>query len=219
MATIALAGATGLIGRALVDLLGDHELYLPCRQPGRPHSQHHWLPTDFDRLDELTLPNNIDQAFCCLGTTRRQAGSAAAFRHVDLDYVLAFARLVWRHGCRRLVVVSSLGANAHAPSLYLKTKGEMEQALQTYAWEQLIIVRPAMLLGERSTPRRSEQLSQLIYPLIAPLLRGRLARYRAIEAEQVARAMLMLSNESGVQIVENERLHQCVQVRSEEITR
>jgi hypothetical protein len=95
----------------------------------------------------------------------------------------------------------------------------MEQALQTYAWEQLIIVRPAMLLGERSTPRRSEQLSQLIYPLIAPLLRGRLARYRAIEAEQVARAMLMLSNESGVQIVENERLHQCVQVRSEEITR
>lgn len=216
---VLLAGATGLIGRALLEQLTSHELYLPCRRPGEPAAHRHWLPLDFQQLDELTLPGRVDQAFCALGTTRQQAGSAAAFRQVDFDYILAFGRLAQRHGCQRLVVVSSLGASARSPSLYLKTKGEMEQALLAQAWPHLTIVRPAMLLGGRSTPRRSEQLSQLIYPLVEPLLRGRLARYRAIEAEQVARAMLRLARENGVQIVENERLHQCSDLLSEEIAR
>ena len=69
--------------------------------------------------------------------------------------------------------------------------------------------RPAMLRGDRQSPRRSEQFFQAIYPLLKPLLVGRLRRWRAIEAGQVARAMIALSRQpAGCEVVENERLLQ-----------
>ena len=203
MSRILIAGATGLIGRELVrQLPAEHELTLLCRRPGSPHPTHYWLA-------EVNLPEPVDLAFCCLGTTRKEAGSAEAFRRVDLDYVLAFAELARRHGCQQLVVVSSLGANPHSPALYPRTKGEMEQALLAQSWPRLAIVRPAMLLGDRQPPRRSEQFFQAVYPLLKPLLVGRLRRWRAIEAGQVARAMIALSRQpAGCEVVENERLLQ-----------
>ncbi|GAB5991970.1 NAD(P)H-binding protein [Aeromonas enteropelogenes] len=206
MSRILIAGASGLIGRELVKQMPvEHELTLLCRKP--EEAPHHWLPVDFDKLAEVALPQPVDLAFCALGTTRKVAGSAEAFRRVDLDYVLAFANLARRHGCQRLVVVSSLGANPDSPALYPRTKGQMEQALLALPWQRLAIVRPAMLLGHRSPPRLSEQCFQAIYPLFRPLLRGRLTRWRAIEAHQVAHAMLMLARQpAGIEIVENERL-------------
>ncbi|MFM5322867.1 NAD(P)H-binding protein [Aeromonas veronii] len=206
MSRILIAGASGLIGRELVQQLpAEHELTLLCRKPGK--EAHHWLPVNFDDLASVTLSRPVDIAFCALGTTRREAGSAEAFRRVDLDYVIAFADLARRHGCQRLIVVSSMGANASSPALYPRTKGEMEQALLAQSWPRLAIVRPAMLLGDRQPPRRSEQIFQTIYPLFRPLLVGKFARWRAIEASQVARAMIALSKlPAGCEIVENEQL-------------
>ncbi|MFB2873704.1 NAD(P)H-binding protein [Aeromonas jandaei] len=206
MSRILIAGASGLIGRELIKQLpAEHELTLLCRKPGK--EAHHWLPVDFDDLASVTLPRPVDIAFCALGTTRKEAGSAEAFRRVDLDYVIAFAELAHRHGCQRLIVVSSMGASASSPALYPRTKGEMEQALLAQSWPRLAIVRPAMLLGNRQPPRRSEQIFQTIYPLFRPLLVGKLARWRAIEASQVAHAMITLSRQpAGCEIVENEQL-------------
>ncbi|XEI34110.1 NAD(P)H-binding protein [Aeromonas veronii] len=206
MSRILIAGASGLIGRELVQQLpAELELTLLCRKPGK--EAHHWLPVNFDDLASVTLSRPVDIAFCALGTTRKEAGSAEAFRRVDLDYVLAFAELARRHGCQRLIVVSSMGANASSPVLYPRTKGEMEQALLAQSWPRLAIVRPAMLLGDRQPPRLSEQIFQTIYPLFRPLLVGKLARWRAIEARQVAHAMIVLSTlPAGCEIVENEQL-------------
>ncbi len=122
--------------------------------------------------------------------------------------MLAFAELARRHGCQRLVVVSSLGPT-RTPRPLSAHQGEMEQALLAQFWPRLAIVRPAMLLGDRQPPRRSEQFFQAIYPLLKPLLVGRLRRWRAIEAGQVARAMIALSRQpAGCEVVENERLLQ-----------
>jgi uncharacterized protein YbjT (DUF2867 family) len=208
MSQILIAGASGLIGTALVRQLDPaHSLTLLCRKAGAPQPRHHWLPADFEQLADLDLPSPVDIAFCCLGTTRKQAGSDDAFRRVDHDYVLAFAKLARRHGCQRLIVVSSLGANPRSPALYPRTKGQMEQALLAQSWQRLAIVRPAMLLGNRQPPRRSEQFFQALYPLLRPLLIGKLRRWRAIDARQVAHTMIVLGQqESGVEVVENERL-------------
>ena len=206
MSRILIAGASGLIGRELIKQLpAEHELTLLCRKPGK--EAHHWLPVDFDDLASVPLPRPVDIAFCALGTTRKEAGSSEAFRRVDLDYVIAFAELARRHSCQRLIVVSSMGASASSPALYPRTKGEMEQALLAQSWPRLAIVRPAMLLGDRQPPRRSEQIFQAIYPLFRPLLVGKFARWRAIEASQVAHAMITLSRQpAGCEIVENEQL-------------
>jgi uncharacterized protein YbjT (DUF2867 family) len=83
----------------------------------------------------------------------------------------------------------------------------MEQALLAQSWPRLAIVRPAMLLGNRQPPRLSEQCFQAVYPLLRPLLVGKLRRWRAIGASQVAHAMIVLSQqEHGIELVENERL-------------
>ena len=208
MSQILIAGASGLIGRELLRQLAPaHSLTLLCRKAGTSQPRHHWLPADFEQLADLDLPSPVDIAFCCLGTTRKQAGSDDAFRRVDHDYVLAFAKLARRHGCQRLIVVSSLGANPRSPTLYPRTKGQMEQALLAQSWPRLAIVRPAMLLGNRQPPRRSEQFFQALYPLLRPLLIGKLRRWRAIDASQVAHAMIVLSQqEHGIELVENERL-------------
>lgn len=208
MSQTLIAGASGLIGRELLRQLDPaHSLTLLCRKAGAPRPRHHWLPADFEQLADLDLPNPVDIAFCCLGTTRKQAGSDDAFRRVDHDYVLAFAKLARRHGCQRLIVVSSLGANPRSPALYPRTKGQMEQALLAQSWQRLAIVRPAMLLGNRQPPRLSEQCFQAVYPLLRPLLVGKLRRWRAIDAGQVAHAMIVLSQqEHGIELVENERL-------------
>lgn len=86
MSQILIAGATGLVGQALIRQLGtEHQLTLLCRQPGEAAPNRHWLPVDFERLNEVALPGPVDMAFCCLGTTRKDAGSDEAFRRVDHD--------------------------------------------------------------------------------------------------------------------------------------
>ena len=129
-------------------------------------------------------------AYCCLGTTRRAAGSEAAFRAVDHDLVLSFARLAASCGAERLIVVSSVGANRESRNFYLRVKGETERDLMQLSFRALDILQPSLLLGMRPDLRTLELSAQLVLGAIAPLLRGRLARWRPIAADTVAAAML-----------------------------
>ena len=128
-------------------------------------------------------------AFCCLGTTIRDAGGHAAFRAVDLDLVLEFAHLALGCGAQRLVVVSAVGANAASKNFYLRVKGEMEQALEGVNFRALDIMQPSLLLGVRRNPRLLELTAQVAMRLLNPLLLGGASRLRAIPAATVAAAM------------------------------
>ena len=209
MSRILIAGASGLIYRELVrQLPAEHQLTLLCRKPGQPQPARHWLPVNFDMLAEVNLPEPVDLAFCCLGTTRKEAGSV---RRPSPGRSRLCAGLCRAGPPPRLPATGGglePGANPHSPALYPRTKGRWSRHCWQ-SWLRLAIVRPAMLLGDRQPPRRSEQFFQAIYPLLKPLLVGRLRRWRAIEAGQVARAMITLSRQpAGCEVVENERLLQ-----------
>ena len=191
-----LAGATGLIGSALLpELCASHipvHLLLRRAVPGIAATasgarvQTHTV--DFAALP--TLPP-LDDVFICLGTTIAQAGSKAAFRAVDFDAVLAVARAAREAGATRLAVVSSLGADAGSGVFYNRVKGEMEAAVAALGYEQLVIVRPSLLLGDRAVlgqPRRAGE--QWMQRLLKPLGALVPASVRPIEAATVARAML-----------------------------
>ena len=90
-----VAGASGLVGGLLLDALLESPLYREvCSLGRRPlpkqHPQLTQRTVDFARLEGEALPP-ADDAFCCLGTTIKKAGSQEAFRAVDHDAVLAFA--------------------------------------------------------------------------------------------------------------------------------
>lgn len=186
MSRILLTGATGLVGGELLRLLSQDarvsQIYAPSRR-ALPPLEKVISPCDpqlSDALGQLTEP--VDTVFCCLGTTRSEAGSRQAFVHADYTLVVDTALVGRRLGAQHMLVVSALGANAHSPFFYNRVKGEMEQALMAQDWPHLTIARPSMLLGQRTKQRLSESL-------FAPLFRLMPGRWRAIPARDVALAL------------------------------
>ena len=198
MATALIAGASGLVGSHLLEQLlespeYDRVIALGRRPLERTHPKLVPVVADFAALDKTTVDLRCDDAFCCLGSTIKRAGSAENFRAVDHGAVLALAWAARRNGAARFFLVSSLGADASSRFLYNRVKGETEEALQVLGFSTLGIFRPSLLLGPRREFRPGERISAVILWLAEPLLLGRLRPYRAIQAEVVARAMLRCS--------------------------
>jgi uncharacterized protein YbjT (DUF2867 family) len=201
---ILLAGATGLTGEHLLDrLLNEPTVSRVLAPTRRPLAEHPRLENPVGDLTTLlpTLGGQVDIAFCCLGTTIKQAGSQDAFRAVDLDLVVAFGKRARALGARHLLVVSAINANPDSSVFYTRTKGQMEQALEAQDWPQLTLARPSLLIGNRSEQRLAEQLA-------APLAKLIPGKYGAIEACNLARALwrLALEEQSGVRVVESDEL-------------
>ena len=214
-ATALLLGATGLVGGHVLDLLLADPAYrrvtvLTRRPLARMDSKLDQRTADFDRLRDHEISFAVDDVFCCLGTTIAQAGSQEAFRRVDHDYVVEAARLTSEHGARRFCLVSAAGANAKSRIFYNRVKGEAEDAVRALPLEGAVILRPSLLLGERTGHRAGESVAQRVMPALHWMMVGRLRRYRAIHASTVARAMVRLAKERprGVRVVESDEIQQ-----------
>jgi len=204
---VMVAGATGLVGRAVLAVLLADKRYRAVHTLGRraAHAPHprltHHAVADLARLSALPA---VDDVFIALGTTIKLAGSQAAFRAVDHDAVLAIARAAYKAGATRLAVVSSMGADPASRVFYSRVKGETEAALQTIGYATLVIARPSMLAGDRvalaQAPRLGEQVGLALMNLLKPLIPR---NYRPIQAAQVAQAMVqaMAADQGGVQIL------------------
>ena len=201
-------GATGLVGKALVkQLLNDkryHHITLLVRRPlpdslfADPEQKLQVVVTDFDKLDDFQGYFSVDHAYVCLGTTIKQAGSKAAFRKVDFEYVHAAAQCARAQHCQSFVWISSIGANANSSNFYLRVKGELENAiLPMLNLRKPAAVQPSLLLGEREESRPLERLGILLGKLVAPLMIGPLRKYRPVEADTVARNMMALQDFSA----------------------
>ncbi|MFI8582550.1 oxidoreductase [Ectopseudomonas khazarica] len=198
---ILIAGATGLTGEHLLDrLLSEPTVARVLAPTRRPLAAHPHLENPVGELQGLLpqLSGQVDTAFCCLGSTIKQAGSQDAFRAIDHDLILAFARRARELGARHLVVISALGANPNSSVFYNRVKGETEEALKAMGWPQLTIARPSLLLGARHEFRLGERLA-------APLLRWLPGKYRGIDACALARALwrLALEEEDGIRVIES----------------
>lgn len=185
-----LAGATGLVGGLVLDLVPDAIPVSRRPIPGRPG-----VVADFDDLPPLP-PARV--AVCALGTTRAKAGSDEAFRAVDHDAVLAFAAAAQAAGADHFILVSSAGANRHARLLYPRTKGEVEAALAAMGFTRLDILQPGLLIGPRDHRRPVEAILQRAAPLLDPLLPS---GWRSLPATTVARAIVALAALSGSGVV------------------
>jgi uncharacterized protein YbjT (DUF2867 family) len=190
-----VAGGSGLVGGRLLPLLLNGGTYarvyaLSRRALPMDHPRLANRVVRFDAPLDAQLKGLVCQdAYCCLGTTMREAGSPEAFRAVDHDLVLDFARLAQKAGTERLVVVSSVGANRESRNFYLRVKGEMERALEALGLRALDFMQPSLLLGARRHGRLFELGAQALMWAARPLFLGSAMRYRAIEADTVAAAM------------------------------
>ena len=210
--TALIAGASGLVGGHLLQRLLDAETWDRVVSLGRrtldlDHPKLDQRLADFDHLGAIGFPES-DDAFCCLGTTIKKAGSEEAFRRVDFDYVLDVARRAREHGATQFLVVSALGADAGSRLFYNRLKGEMEEAVAALDFESVQIVRPSLLLGERGVNRPKEQFAELFSKPLRPFLSGPLRKYRPIHADVVAAALVNAAQQGrpGVRIFESDQL-------------
>lgn len=210
MAHVLILGATGLVGgetlqRALKEPRVEWVI-APTRRalPSDPKLRNP-VATKLDALLPEAAAWAVDAIICALGTTMKKAGSKEAFRHIDCELPLAFARMACRAGANAFALTSSKGASPRSSFFYTRTKGELERDLGEIGFRSLLIVRPGMISGERAESRSAERLALSVATGLSPLLpRG----LRVSRAARIAEVLVegAVAPMPGVRVVGSESL-------------
>ena len=201
--TALVLGATGLVGKALVEQLCRDRRYqtVTClvRKPlsndffTENASKVRPIVVNFENLQDYQGYFGAQHIFVCLGTTIKKAGNKSAFRRVDFEYVHVAAQLARAQRAISFVWISSVGANAKSSNFYLRVKGELENAIINMSGlDNACAVRPSLLLGKRDEMRPSEKLATMLTPLLSPLMLGGLGKYKPVQVADVAAQMIRL---------------------------
>jgi uncharacterized protein YbjT (DUF2867 family) len=191
---VVVAGATGLVGKAILEGLLANARVAAVHTLGRRPSQvrHAKLTSHVVDLSALPRLPGLDEVYLALGTTIKVAGGQAAFRAIDFDANLAVARAALEAGARCCGLVSAMGANVASKVFYSRVKGELEEALSGLPFAGLIVARPSLLVGDRSVlaqpDRLAERFGSFMGQLLGPLIP---ADYRPVAAGDVARTLLL----------------------------
>jgi uncharacterized protein YbjT (DUF2867 family) len=211
--TAIVFGATGLVGKSLIDELCKSDRYGQIRIFARAKTgfagrdKIKEVIIDFNHLKEYSDLNYGDDLFICLGTTIKKAGSISRMEEIDRDLPVQIAEIALKNSVEKLAVVSSLGADPDSSNYYLRIKGEMERGLIKLNFRTLIILRPSILLGPRDERRPAEEAGKILLKIIGVFLIGRLSKYRGIEGKSVAIAMVKSINDNaGIQFLESDSI-------------
>lgn len=206
MKTALIAGATGLVGRHLTEILIKSKEYEKIRVLVRTpidisSPKLEQIIYDYKNPDKTQI--KADHVFCCLGTTIKKAGSPEAFREVDFQFTLDLANAAFKNGAEKFLFISAMGANKNSWIFYNRVKGETENDVKGIPFKSLFIFRPSLLMGKRVEKRPGETIGKFImqfFKFIIPL------KYRAIHGEKVALSMYKysLKETKGVHIIESD---------------
>lgn len=193
--TALVLGSSGLIGSLLLEKLFNHPDYSTIitivRKPQQiNHPKLIEIVTDFNSEINLDDIETIDSIFSCLGTTRKKTPDLDAYHKIEVDIPNQFAKLGIQKGLTKFHYISAVGANTNSSNFYLKMKGEAERTLQKNNIKQLFLYRPSLLIGNRAEYRLAENISSKVFPLINFFLRGKLSKYKSIEAGKVAQSLI-----------------------------
>ncbi|RCH55053.1 nucleoside-diphosphate sugar epimerase [Mucilaginibacter hurinus] len=190
-----IAGASGLIGSKLVQLLLNNQEYnevvilvrnlLPITHPKLLQ-----VVTRFEELDNYANIIEGHALFCCLGTTKAKTPDKNIYRMIDHDYPVKLAQLAAQNGVNQYHLVSAIGANAGSSQFYLRTKGETELDVIKSGMRRIDIYQPSFLTGRENETRLGEIIAGPVFSVLDPLLLGGLKKYRSIPAFTVAKAMV-----------------------------
>ncbi len=198
MRSALVVGASGLIGRHLLDALLGDESYsritvLVRKSLPLQHTKLQQQIVDFEQLEYHAHTIKADDVFCCLGTTIKQAGSQDKFYQVDFTYPYTIASIASRNGSGQFLIVTALGASAKSGIFYNRVKGTIEEAVAGLKFRSIHMFRPSLLLGNRGEFRLGEKIGMVLFRSLSFIMIGRWRKYRAIQASVVAQAMVTMA--------------------------
>lgn len=205
-----IIGATGATGKDLVNVLLRDPDYTEIvtfvrRLSGMTHPKLSEILTDFDNLEEVSGFIKGDILFSCLGTTLKAAGSKE--KQLDVDYGIPskFAEIAKRNGISKTVLLSAYGASSISKVFYSRIKGQLEEKMESLAFNSLIIFKPGILL-RKDSDRLGERLTIGILKLLNAL--GLIRKFRPMPtvalAEKLAKAPKVLTE--GKHVIELDKI-------------
>ena len=195
MKTALIFGSSGLVGSHLVRLIIKNNNYNKIKLFIRSksiisNSKIEIIKTDFNNLEKHKESINGDDCFFCIGTTRKNTPDKNEYIKVEYNIPVEVAKIAKENSINSFTYVSSLGANPNASGLYLKNKGQAEEDLKELNFPKLSIMRPSILLGNRTENRIGEKIGIFIMKSFSPLFLGKMKKYKPIKVENVAKAMI-----------------------------
>lgn len=196
MNSVVLLGATGAVGGQVLPALLASPAFERVTTVGR-----RVVPGMVaDKLEQYVIdpgaPSTYESllaghqtAICTLGVGEPSKMSKEDFRRIDFDYVLEFARACRRQGVSRFLLLSSVGAKATSPVFYLRSKGELEEAITALGFDRVSFFRPSMILTPTNRYGISQAIILKLWPWVGPLLIGPLRPYRGISVADLGRAI------------------------------
>ncbi len=199
MKTAIVIGATGLVGSFITLKLLDDKRYEKVKVFVRNpleirHQKLEEYLVDFDKVDLWKFNLIGDELYSALGTTLKKAGNKEAQYKVDYTYQYQIAKAASENGVKKILLVSSLGADYKSSNFYLRMKGNLDEKIQQLNFESIQIFRPSILVGLRSEKRLSESIAIKIAGTITKLIPA-FKKYKPIKASLVAEAMIKSANQ------------------------
>ncbi len=210
MVNLLIIGGSGLVGRnALEHALGGARvtsIIAPTRSPLASHPKlTNPVARDFETLfpDVVTWP--VTAVLCAVGTTIGKAGSKEAFRHVDYELPLTFARSTYAQGARTFALVSAIGASSSSRFFFARIKGELERDMASVGFKSLTIARPSIIGGKRNEFRLGESFALGLARFLRPVLPR---RFHVNPAAKIAEVLLeaVIQGTAGIRMVYSNEL-------------
>ena len=206
MKTAIVFGSSGLVGKELVQQLIQNDTYQKIKlfvrkNPNIENPKIEIIETKFDNLEILSPEIIGDSCFFCIGTTKKNSPDKTEYQRVELDLPKKIANLAKQNKIQSFIFVSSGYANSKSSGDYLRYKGLVEEELISLKFDNLGILRPSFLLGNRKEKRIGEKIGIIIFQILSPLMMGPFKRMKPIHVKLVANAMINIAQSDFKQTI------------------
>lgn len=197
-----LLGATGNVGRSIVELLIKNPL---CKKvvvvtrrktDAFADTKLSEIVVNMDRLEDevSSYAQGMDIALAAFGVGRGSASMPEdQVRKIEIAYPQAFCRAAKAGGTSVCGVMTAMGADPTSRIKYVRIIGEKEKAVESVGFDFLSLYRPSVILGNSNTPS--------VLGSVMPLLHWAMpSRYHSIHKDDLARAMVAQSQQAFLAI-------------------
>ena len=170
MKTALVFGSSGLVGQQLVQQLIHNSAYQKIKlfvrkTPKIQNPKIEIINTNFDNIEILSPEIKGDDCFFCIGTTKKNSPDKTEYQRVELDLPKKVANLAKKNNIHSFIFISSGYANSKSSGDYLRFKGLVEEELISLNFNNLGILRPSFLLGNRKEKRIGEKMGIIIFQI------------------------------------------------------
>ena len=192
MKKILILGGTGFVGRHLCEKLSERPYRATVLTRRRASANHLQMLPMVDVIegsahDGATLAALVADHDAVVNLIAILHGNQAAFDKAHVQLLQTLVDSCPASGKKRIVHVSSLGADANAPSMYQRSKARGEAVLAA-SGQEVTVLRPSVIFGAEDKFLNTFASLQKMLPFIP--LAGSTAKFQPVWVEDVASALV-----------------------------